>query len=739
MSTIPTQNPVPSEAASDLKYNAGKIDEFVTSMKNKYIDRFGQEHFTIEGLRWVAQQAISQFGYITLDSFQKGAEITLPNQVLRDEVTGEYYRWDGAFPKVVPIDSTPGSSGGIGVGSWLSIGDAALRQDLASNTGASLIKTEDGDTVQDKLSINNNSANYRDRNVKKLSFVDQSIRDRLAFKVLFQGDSITAGYDTSSTDVVPPENGDWAQHASMNYPKRFVEFIGQQSGCQVTRTVRAISGYTAKQALNNADWQSNPNCDIAILMYAINDSSNTTIDEYLDSMEKLIKRFIDWGMGVVVCMPAAGGQGSGNTKYQVWARRIKMISSVYGCAFFDANEVSYYRHNGSIQSDSLHFNSMGYAILGEQLASMFMAGGLLETYRPITNPITTWIGRYDNSIAFCDAKGNIDTSRSEWSYTRTRIVGRFPAKNTCVASFSFYLDSEAAHVFIKGFGGLYVIHDNSKWWNNRAQPHYDYALSQDVSYATDIEAGAYGFGSVGASNKLRGVKKFAGRIMGRGWHTITVFNDQSGNSTSDAYLNAITIQPVPIGYSIQEYNSERIEKRVKSVYSLKIPALVNGALPSSSLLKTFLIRCPQGLMPSNGTNYFLFANSGHAILRISNHLNNGEFYEFAIIKTSAETYKFNVLPLKSTQSNTPTVQCTLGYRSRNEIIKAKINGSQPIESIIDYSGGFMELTNADGIDTNGGLYLKFDINWGSDDKLGYWNIEVESSDIYGSDEIFVGG
>ncbi|EKB01285.1 endonuclease/exonuclease/phosphatase family protein [Proteus mirabilis] len=139
MSTIPTQNPVPSEAAKDLKFNSGKIDEFVTSMKNKYIDRFGQEHFTIEGLRWVAQQAISQFGYITLDSFQKGAEITLPNQVLRDEVTGEYYRWDGELPKSVPVNSTPDSSGGVGVGSWLSVGDATLRGALSQAEGYKLI------------------------------------------------------------------------------------------------------------------------------------------------------------------------------------------------------------------------------------------------------------------------------------------------------------------------------------------------------------------------------------------------------------------------------------------------------------------------------------------------------------------------------------------------------------------------------------------------------------------------
>ncbi|MEQ4907327.1 hypothetical protein [Proteus vulgaris] len=148
MSTIPTQNPVPSEAPRDLKYNSGKVDEFVTSMKNKYIDRFGQEHFTIEGLRWVAQQAISQFGYITLDSFQKGVEITLPNQVLRDEVTGEYYRWDGELPKLVPVGSTPDSSGGLGIGLWVSVGDASLRNNLSENTGASLVNTTAGMSVQ---------------------------------------------------------------------------------------------------------------------------------------------------------------------------------------------------------------------------------------------------------------------------------------------------------------------------------------------------------------------------------------------------------------------------------------------------------------------------------------------------------------------------------------------------------------------------------------------------------------
>lgn len=99
---------------------------------------------TLDGLQHLYEQAISQAGYITLKSFQLGAplpnnEMTLPNQVLQDETDGEYYRWDGVFPKAVPEGSTPDSTGGIAVGAWVSVGDASLRSALATNSGAGLV------------------------------------------------------------------------------------------------------------------------------------------------------------------------------------------------------------------------------------------------------------------------------------------------------------------------------------------------------------------------------------------------------------------------------------------------------------------------------------------------------------------------------------------------------------------------------------------------------------------------
>lgn len=86
------------------------------------------------------EDALRSVGWVILDSFQQGAEITERNQVLRDETTGEYYRWDGDLPKSVPAGSTPESAGGVGMGAWVSVGDATLRQvtQYRTNTIATL-------------------------------------------------------------------------------------------------------------------------------------------------------------------------------------------------------------------------------------------------------------------------------------------------------------------------------------------------------------------------------------------------------------------------------------------------------------------------------------------------------------------------------------------------------------------------------------------------------------------------
>lgn len=138
MATTPTNKPIPSEDPRDLKFNAGKIDEVVTSDAHYYTDRFGVRRWTIAGFQYTAEEAIRNYGYITMDSFEDGSTLTLPNQVLRYKATGEYYRWDGELPKIVSAASTPETSGGVGLGAWVGVGDASLRSDLSTDSGASL-------------------------------------------------------------------------------------------------------------------------------------------------------------------------------------------------------------------------------------------------------------------------------------------------------------------------------------------------------------------------------------------------------------------------------------------------------------------------------------------------------------------------------------------------------------------------------------------------------------------------
>lgn len=109
------------------------------------------------------------YGYVTIDSFQEGAVLTQWDQVLRWKLPdgdGEYYRWDGPFPKEVLLGSTPSTSGGIGVGAWVSVGDASLRSALAKQSspfGTSLVGHV-GQTLYEKLgdidTYNENNDNY---------------------------------------------------------------------------------------------------------------------------------------------------------------------------------------------------------------------------------------------------------------------------------------------------------------------------------------------------------------------------------------------------------------------------------------------------------------------------------------------------------------------------------------------------------------------------------------------------
>lgn len=146
MTTYATNNPLGSTDPRDLYDNSQNFDHLSLDRENEtWPDRLGNDRLTWHGIEKMSTEAISAYGWITLDSFQSGQTLTLPNQALRwalPDGDGEYYRWDGEFPvggKIVPPASTPASTGGVGPGAWVSVGDAALRSQLSAAGGVNYV------------------------------------------------------------------------------------------------------------------------------------------------------------------------------------------------------------------------------------------------------------------------------------------------------------------------------------------------------------------------------------------------------------------------------------------------------------------------------------------------------------------------------------------------------------------------------------------------------------------------
>lgn len=80
------------------------------------------------------------WGYVpAIGSFEKGSLLTQRFEVLLWESTDEYWRWDGAMPKIVLPGSTPVTAGGTGKGKWIDVTDATLRANLGSSEGFKLV------------------------------------------------------------------------------------------------------------------------------------------------------------------------------------------------------------------------------------------------------------------------------------------------------------------------------------------------------------------------------------------------------------------------------------------------------------------------------------------------------------------------------------------------------------------------------------------------------------------------
>ncbi|HBL6929066.1 TPA: hypothetical protein LSH87_002028 [Citrobacter koseri] len=145
MTTYNTNEPLGSASAKVLYDNAQNFDHLSNDRVNEtWDDRFGVPRLTWHGMEQRYKTALVNLGLNPVGTFQGGAVINSAGDIIQDETTGAWYRWDDltTLPKTVPSGSTPDSSGGTGVGKWLAVDVSdVLRKDLAKQTGAGLVGT----------------------------------------------------------------------------------------------------------------------------------------------------------------------------------------------------------------------------------------------------------------------------------------------------------------------------------------------------------------------------------------------------------------------------------------------------------------------------------------------------------------------------------------------------------------------------------------------------------------------
>lgn len=80
-------------------------------------------------------------------SFEEGATANSATDAVWHISVGQCYTWDGAFPKVVPAGSTPASTGGVGLGSWVGAAHSNIEERLLG-AGAKIYRGSNGQYVQ---------------------------------------------------------------------------------------------------------------------------------------------------------------------------------------------------------------------------------------------------------------------------------------------------------------------------------------------------------------------------------------------------------------------------------------------------------------------------------------------------------------------------------------------------------------------------------------------------------------
>ncbi|WP_146003464.1 hypothetical protein [Lelliottia sp. F154] len=167
----------------------------------------------------------------------------------------------------------------------------------------------------------------------------------------------------------------------------------------------------------------------------------------------------------------------------------------------------------------MHFNKAGYAKYGDAVASFVLAGGWVRPFKGISSFSAQQPGRSSDGIGWF-GKNTTQSMNLTGSFVLNGQTGTMPASSGAVSFFSFYLDCEAANVFMVGYleGGVISMAQPENTVDgyaaiNRIQPkHMSSEIRETVNYVAP------------ARPTSETKKSWVGSLVGRGWKFVYVHN-----------------------------------------------------------------------------------------------------------------------------------------------------------------------------------------------------------------------
>lgn len=131
---VTAANPQPPDATWNAQGEPLWIDT------TTYLQAYTKGGVVEENVRELWNRTLTDAGLtLAAGSFEEGGTLTSSSQALLCYAYDQAYTWAGSFPKTVPVNSTPDSTGGISAGAWVSVSGTTLRKELTSQGGAGII------------------------------------------------------------------------------------------------------------------------------------------------------------------------------------------------------------------------------------------------------------------------------------------------------------------------------------------------------------------------------------------------------------------------------------------------------------------------------------------------------------------------------------------------------------------------------------------------------------------------